>query len=105
PSAQAAPAAAPAPAPAPPGATLGVEVVDAGKPGALVVGVHVPGSGYAAGLIRGDVVLQLGSDRVDTAADLARAVRRARPGKAVLLTVRHSGGGYQQLTVTPGVVT
>lgn len=105
PSAKATPTATPAPGSAPPGATLGLEVVDAEKPGALVVGVHVPGSGYAAGLIRGDVVLQFDSARVETAADLARAVTRARPGKDVLLTVRHSNGGYQQLTVTPGVVT
>ncbi|MFJ4521255.1 PDZ domain-containing protein [Streptomyces sp. NPDC088810] len=104
PSADAAPAATSAPAPAEPGATLGVEAVDAEKAGALVVGVHVPGPGYAAGLVRGDVVLQLGAARVDTAADLARAVTRARPGKALLLTVRHSSGGYQQLTVTPAVV-
>ncbi|OLZ67430.1 hypothetical protein AV521_23945 [Streptomyces sp. IMTB 2501] len=88
-----------------PGATLGIEAVDAGKVGALVVGVHVPGPGYSAGLVRGDNVLQFGSARVDSAADLARAVDRARPGKPVLLTVRHSGGGYQQLAVVPGVVT
>ncbi|MQY38542.1 hypothetical protein SRB17_65550 [Streptomyces sp. RB17] len=98
--------AAPSPAPdAATGATLGVEAVDADKAGALVVGVHVPGPGYTAGLVRGDVLLQFGSARVDTAADLVRAVARARPGKQVLLTVRHSGGGYQQLTVVPGVVT
>ncbi|QJS09346.1 PDZ domain-containing protein [Streptomyces argyrophyllae] len=96
--------AAPTPVAAPPGPALGVEAVDAREAGALVVGVHVPGPGYAAGLVRGDVVLQWGEARVDTAADLARAVRRARPGKAVLLTVRHASGGYQQLTVTPGVV-
>ncbi|MEW2512326.1 PDZ domain-containing protein [Streptomyces sp. NPDC046870] len=107
---------APPPAPAPParatptpvatapGPALGVEAVDARKAGALVVGVHVPGPGYAAGLVRGDVVLQWGEARVDSAADLARAVRRARPGKTVLLTVRHASGGYQQLAVTPGVV-
>jgi S1-C subfamily serine protease len=69
------------------------------------VGVHVPGPGYTAGLVRGDVLLQFGSARVDTAVGLARAVAQARPGKQVLLTVRHSGGGYQQLTVVPGVVT
>ncbi|MER6732278.1 PDZ domain-containing protein [Streptomyces puniciscabiei] len=101
-----APAATPSAAPAAPaGATLAVEAVDADKAGALVVGVHVPGPGYTAGLVRGDVLLQFGSVRVDTAADLARAVARARPGKAVLLTVRHSGGGYQQLSAVPGVVT
>jgi hypothetical protein len=93
-----------APAPAPPGPSLGVEAVDAQKAGALVVGVHVPGPGYAAGLVRGDVVLQWGKTRVNTAADLARAVRHTRPGTAVLLTVRHAGGGYQQLAVTPAVV-
>ncbi|MEW2450452.1 PDZ domain-containing protein [Streptomyces parvulus] len=86
-------------------ATLGVEAVDHQKPGALVVGVHVPGPGYAAGLVRGDVLLVFGGDRIDTAADLARAVARARPGKEVTVTVRHRSGGYQQLAAVPGVVT
>ncbi|MDT0611570.1 PDZ domain-containing protein [Streptomyces lancefieldiae] len=91
--------------PAPPAATLGVEAVDDEKPGALVVGVHVPGPGYAAGLVRGDVLLTFGTTRVDSAADLAHAVARARPGKEVTVTVRHESGGYQQLTAVPGVVT
>ncbi|MFF8989097.1 PDZ domain-containing protein [Streptomyces sp. NPDC014983] len=100
------PRAAPAPArETGPGATLGVEAVDYGSPGALVVGVHVPGPGYRAGLVRGDVLLRFGAARVDTAADLARAVARARPGSEILVTVRHSRGGFQQLTVVPGVVT
>lgn len=86
-------------------ATLGVEAVDAETSGALVVGVHVPGPGYSAGLVRGDVLLAFGSTRVDSAADLARAVARARPGTEVTLTVRHRSGGYQQLIATPGVVT
>ncbi|MDN0197293.1 PDZ domain-containing protein [Streptomyces sp. S.PNR 29] len=104
PSAGAAPSR-PTPSPAPAGATLGVEVVDAEKAGALVVGVHVPGPGYAAGLVRGDVLLTFGSTRIDTAADLARAVSRARPGAAVKLTVLHRSGGYQRLSAVPGVVT
>jgi membrane-associated protease RseP (regulator of RpoE activity) len=99
------PSAAPSPSPAPAGATLGVEAVDDERPGALVVGVHVPGPGYAAGLVRGDVLLAFGKTRVDSAADLARAVARARPGKQVKVTVRHESGGYQQLTAVPGVVT
>lgn len=98
------PSSAPAPTPAAV-ATLGVEAVDAAKPGALVVGVHVPGPGYAAGLVRGDVVLAFDKTRVDSAADLARAVAGARPGREVVLTVRHRSGGYQQLTAVPGVVT
>ncbi|WP_078662703.1 PDZ domain-containing protein [Streptomyces bicolor] len=97
---------APAPSPTPAAvATLGVEAVDAEKPGALIVGVHVPGPGYAAGLVRGDVVLAFDKTRVDSAADLARAVAGARPGHQAVLTVRHRSGGYQQLTVVPGVVT
>ncbi|WP_030240277.1 MULTISPECIES: PDZ domain-containing protein [unclassified Streptomyces] len=85
-------------------ATLGVQVMDARKPGARVVGVHVPGPGHTAGLVRGDVLLAFGTTRIDTAADLARAVARARPGSEVRLTVRHRSGGYQQLTVVPAVV-
>ncbi|MFE9439902.1 PDZ domain-containing protein [Streptomyces sp. NPDC006602] len=85
--------------------TLGLEAVDAGKPGALVVGVNVPGPGFTAGLVRGDLLLAFGRTRVDSAADLARAVADARPGKEIVLTVRHRRGGYQQLTVVPGVVT
>jgi S1-C subfamily serine protease len=101
-----APTASQAPAAAHPAvATLGVEAVDAEKVGALIVGLHVPGPGYAAGLIRGDLVLAFDRTRVDSAADLARAVAEARPGSEVTLTVRHRSGGYQQLTVVPGVVT
>ncbi|MFJ5261919.1 PDZ domain-containing protein [Streptomyces sp. NPDC088387] len=95
----------PATAPVPRGATLGVEAVDAEKTGAQVVGVHVPGPGYAAGLVRGDVLLTFGGTRIDSAADLAHAVATAAPGKAVTLTVLHQSGGYQQLSVTPGIVT
>ncbi|MEG3626922.1 PDZ domain-containing protein [Streptomyces poriticola] len=107
PAALAAPSGAPPapPSPAPARATLGVEAVDDERPGALVVGIHVPGPGHSAGLVRGDVLLAFGSARVDSAADLARAVARARPGERVELTVRHESGGYQQLTVVPGVVT
>ncbi|MFE0369968.1 PDZ domain-containing protein [Streptomyces tendae] len=99
------PSSGPSPSPAPAGATLGVEAVDDEKPGARVVGVHVPGPGYTAGLVRGDVLLAFGRTRVDSAADLAHAVARARPGKQVTLTVRHRSGGYQQLTAVPGVIT
>ncbi|WP_019071451.1 PDZ domain-containing protein [Streptomyces hokutonensis] len=86
------------------GATLGVEAVDAERTGALIVGVHLPGPGYTAGLVRGDVLLTFGGARVDSAADLARAVARAHPGKGVTVTVRHRSGGFQQFTVVPGFV-
>ncbi|MFF9485215.1 PDZ domain-containing protein [Streptomyces sp. NPDC014676] len=101
-----APSTAPRSAPSVPAVTrLGVEVADDRRPGALVVAVHVPGPGASAGLVRGDVLLAFGATRVDSAADLARAVARARPGDEVRLTVRRRGGGYQQLTAVPGIVT
>ncbi|MEU6244495.1 PDZ domain-containing protein [Streptomyces sp. NPDC047024] len=109
------PTIAPAPAPAPKasgtadtrsGATLGLEAVDDGRgTGALVTAVHVPGPGYTAGLVRGDVLTRFGTTPVATAADLARAVARARPGAEVTVTVRHHDGAEQRLTAVPGVVT
>ncbi|MGY6026158.1 PDZ domain-containing protein [Streptomyces spinosirectus] len=90
--------------PAPATATLGLEAVDAYRKGALIVGVHVPGPGYTAGLVRGDVLLAFGGTRVGSAADLARAVAHARPGSEVVLTIRHRSGTYQQLTAVPGFV-
>jgi S1-C subfamily serine protease len=79
--------------------------VDAETSGAQVVGVHVPGPGFAAGLARGDVLLTFDGARIDSAADLVEAVDRARPGERVTLTVRPPSGGRQQLTIVPGVVT
>ncbi|WP_405864499.1 PDZ domain-containing protein [Streptomyces sp. NBC_01515] len=99
-----APSASPSPSSASAAASLGVEAVDAEKAGALIVGVHMPGPGYTAGLIRGDVLLTFGGTRVDSAADLARAVARAHPGDEVTITVRHHSGGFQQFTVVPGYV-
>ncbi|MFI1732897.1 PDZ domain-containing protein [Streptomyces acidicola] len=87
-------------------ATLGAEVVDSSRgAGALVVGLHVPGPAYTAGLVRGDVLLAFGGTRVARAADLARAVASADPGRPVRLTVRHADGTRQLLTTVPGVVT
>ncbi|KUO12753.1 PDZ domain-containing protein [Streptomyces sp. DSM 15324] len=85
-------------------ATLGLEAVDAGRPGARIVAVHAPGPGWTAGLERGDVVLAFDGTRIDSAADLARAVEEARPGRRVALTVRHEDGANRKVRVTPGVV-
>lgn len=94
-----------APARAPVVARLGVEVADGRRPGARVVAVHMPGPGSSAGLVPGDVLLAFDGRRVDSAADLARAVARARPGDEVTLTVRHRGGDRRRLTAVPGIVT
>jgi len=90
------------PATAPQRVTLGVEAVDAKAGGALVVGVHVPGPGHAAGLVRGDVLLALDGTRLGSAADLGKAVAAARPGVTVTLRVRHANGTRRRVTVTPG---
>ncbi|WP_406103372.1 PDZ domain-containing protein [Streptomyces sp. NBC_01003] len=98
--------AAPSPSARPVRAALGVEAVDAPKgAGALLVGVHVPGPGYTAGLVRGDVLIAFGGTRIGSAGALAQAVESARPGRQVTLTVRHESGVRQVLAVTPGVVT
>ncbi|MFJ8824076.1 PDZ domain-containing protein [Streptomyces sp. NPDC102467] len=99
-------ASAPAPARAVARGSLGLEVVDAPKgPGALVVAVHVPGPGYAAGLVRGDILLSLGTAGIGSAGDLAAVVSDARPGHQLTMTVRHINGVRQALAVIPGVVT
>ncbi|MFC9497048.1 PDZ domain-containing protein [Streptomyces sp. NPDC056982] len=98
--------ASPSPSVRPVRAALGVEAVDAPKgAGALLVGVHVPGPGYTAGLVRGDVLIAFGGSRIGSAGALAQAVAAARPGQQVALTVRHESGAHQVLAVTPGVVT
>ncbi|MFJ9175561.1 PDZ domain-containing protein [Streptomyces sp. NPDC102360] len=104
----------PSTAPTPPASPLsrgglGVEVVDAPKTsGALVVAVHIPGPGYTGGLVRGDVLVGLGARRVGSALGLAAHVADvadARPGRPVVVMVRHANGELQKLVVTPGVVT
>ncbi|ARX87207.1 MULTISPECIES: PDZ domain-containing protein [Streptomyces] len=92
--------------PGSPRPALGVEAVDApGGGGALLVGVHQPGPGHAAGLVRGDVLLAFGGSRIASAGDLAKAVAGARPGRNVTLTVRHASGARQVVTARPGLVT
>lgn len=86
--------------------TLGVEAVDAPKgAGAMLVGVHSPGPGYTAGLVRGDVLLAFGRTRIASAKALAAAVAAADPGRSVTVIVRHQSGGRQSLSVTPGFMT
>ncbi|WP_329302164.1 PDZ domain-containing protein [Streptomyces sp. NBC_00659] len=86
--------------------TLGVEAADApGGAGAFIVGVHLPGPGYSAGLVRGDTLLALDGTAITSAADLARAVADAAPGVEVTLRVRHANGSRGQLSVVPGTAT
>ncbi|MFF0188737.1 PDZ domain-containing protein [Streptomyces sp. NPDC005244] len=86
-------------------AALGVEAVDAPGGGALLIGVHTPGPGYTAGLVRGDVLLAVGGTGIRSAADLAHAVAAAEPGHGLTLDVRHANGTRGRLSAVPGVAT
>ncbi|MFD5720332.1 PDZ domain-containing protein [Streptomyces sp. NPDC127036] len=87
-------------------AALGVEAVDAPNGGgALLVGVHTPGPGYTAGLVRGDVLLGVGGKGISSAADLAHAVAGAEPGRDLTLDVRHANGTRARLSAVPGIAT
>ncbi|MFJ4892610.1 PDZ domain-containing protein [Streptomyces sp. NPDC088788] len=91
---------------APERAALGVEAVDAPKGGgALLIGVHTPGPGYTAGLVRGDVLLGVGGRGITSAADLAHAVAGAEPGRDLTLDVRHANGTRARLSAVPGIAT
>ncbi|MEU4876390.1 PDZ domain-containing protein [Streptomyces sp. NPDC021608] len=105
PSATSAPAPPSGPSPRPARATLGLEAVDARTAGARIVAVHVPGPGFTAGLVRGDVLVRFDGAAIHSATDLARRVDATRPGRAVRCTVCRPGAPCRQATVTPGVVT
>jgi serine protease Do len=94
-------------------ARLGVRVQDVTKDlaeklgldetrGALVSEVTSGGPADRAGIDRGDVVLEVNRQPVEDAAEFAKLVRAAEPGKTLLLLVR-SGGGTRFVTVKPEV--
>ncbi|GBQ94583.1 endopeptidase DegP/Do [Acetobacter nitrogenifigens DSM 23921 = NBRC 105050] len=68
---------------------LGVTLEDdAGTDGARVVDIDKGGPGAKATLRRGDVVIAFGTDHVENARGLIRAVAAAKPGATTTLTVR-----------------
>ncbi len=67
---------------------FGVAVAD----GAFVQEV-VPGSpAESAGIVRGDVVTEIGGEAITSAEDVARVVRSRRPGDLVTVVVQRDGG-------------
>jgi serine protease Do len=92
-------------------ARLGVRVQDLTKElaeklglddarGALVGEVVEGSPAERAGIERGDVILEVNRKPVEDAAEFAKLVRAADPGKTQLLLVR-SGGGTRFVTVKP----
>ncbi len=82
------------------GATAG-DAVDVEGGGAQISGVAPGSPGEVAGLLAGDIVSQLGDDRVTDVADLVAAVARRRPGDPVILTVLR-GENHTRITVKLG---
>jgi membrane-associated protease RseP (regulator of RpoE activity) len=64
--------------------------------GVVIVEVDRSGPAYAAGLRRGDVILMIGLQRVETADEAVVAIRDYEPGEKVPLIIRR---GYQELAV------
>ena len=82
--------------------TAGVSAAQAQtEPGILIQGV-VPGSPAAtAGVARGDILLKVNDQAVNTLRDLANALKDRQAGDQVTLTVQH-GDAQRTLTATVG---
>jgi putative serine protease PepD len=74
-------------------AYLGVQIVDAGTDGdgALVGGVESDQPADDAGLVEGDVIVELDGEEVSDATDLTAAIRAHSPGDTVPLTYERDG--------------
>lgn len=70
---------------------LGVAVGDLPSGGAVVKGVERTGPAMRAGLRTGDIVLAVGSEHIETARGLIRAIAGKVPGDTVHLSVRREG--------------
>jgi len=63
----------------------GITIVD--EPGVLITGIHQDGPAHQAGLRRGDVILVVDGDEVNTADELRTVIARLEPGYQVALSV------------------
>ena len=72
--------------------TLGVQITDANRPGALVVDVVLGGAAEKGGVRRGDLITKLGDRAIQDADELIAAVRSHTPGDRVKLVVVNNGG-------------
>lgn len=71
------------------------------EPGILITGVGADGPAAEAGVVRGDILLAVDGDAINTPAELRHVILQREPGDSVELTVRH-GDEEKTLTVTLG---
>jgi serine protease Do len=71
--------------------------------GVLAQDVTAGGAAAKAGIRRGDVVTELGGERIATVSDYLRLVAAALPARPIPVTVSRSGE-TQELTVTPAAL-
>jgi len=71
------------------------------EPGIVIASVAPDGPAAEAGVVRGDILLQVDDEAVDNLAELMRALRAYEPGDEVALTVLH-GDDERTLTATLG---
>jgi membrane-associated protease RseP (regulator of RpoE activity) len=69
------------------------EQAEAGQ-GALILSVTADSPADAAGLVRGDIILAMDDESIESSADLAARILAAAPGDIVALTVRHGDDQY-----------
>jgi S1-C subfamily serine protease len=101
--------------PSQPVAFMGISSADASDPsiqfefdpkvdsGAVIVDVVSAGPADEAGIRVGDVVVQFDGQAVDSAERLGELIREHRPGDQVEVSVVHSDGSRDTITVTLGV--
>ncbi|MDT4989381.1 MAG: putative serine protease PepD [Micromonosporaceae bacterium] len=80
---------------------LGVQLTDGEGGGALVADVVAGGPAAKAGIQKGDVITKLGSHDIPDSKALVSAVKAAKAGDQIQLTVRRNGS-EQQITATLG---
>jgi S1-C subfamily serine protease len=75
------------------GAFLGVRVNDStSPPGALVVGVDPDSPAQAVGIGAQDVIVMVGTDKVDSVNSLRAAIARYKPSEKVMVTWLDAAG-------------
>ena len=78
---------------------LGV-MVDVGGDGIVVAEVNDGSIASAAGLLAGDILLNMNGTRLDEVGDIAKVLKQSRPGQSIEIGVIREGAGLVKLDTT-----